>query len=588
MTAAHASVKPAASSPASPASLPYRLRSDTIVWAILAMLVFVIAIVPLLHTIDSAFYQETTYGLSDERSLDAIIEVYTSSQYLGFLWEALMLAVLVTAFALFFGVTMAFLVARTNLRFRGLFDLLIIMPLFLSPFTGLIAWIVLGSERTGFINVAVSSFVALFGFDVGPVIQVWSYPGVVWVMFLFFCPFAYLFTVNNLRSMDASLEESARTTGATQFQAVMKITLPMMVPAIFAAGLLIFVLAAEIYTIPGIIGSTAGFTTLPWQIYIDSTVAPVARAHAAAAGTILLWITIFGILLQRRVTRVSERFVTIGGKGHKQQLIELGGWRWLGYGTILFYVLCAVVLPIGALALFSFMKYSSIHFTSDLFTLDQYRRLFSIANTRVAITNTLMLGLISGAICVVIGGLISYMEMRRSTWLAVAVAFMAVLPVAVPGVVYGIGLLWTYLRTPLYGTVWILLLAYVAKYLPYAVVVSRSSIMQVNKELEESARMSGAGSFTVLRKITMPLLKPALVGLFFFVMLMSIKELSASVLLYTQRGPVLSVLTWSYMESGNFQFAAAVGIMQSVIMLGLVILTRALFGVRIEAVAGRH
>ena len=587
MTTLETSAGSAVEAPA-PKSLPFRLRGDTLVWAFLAMIVFVIAIVPLLHTIDSAFYAETMFGLSDERSLDAVIEVYTSSRYLGFLWEALVLAVTVTCLALALGVSMAFLVARTNLRFRSLFDVLIIMPLFLSPFTGLIAWIVLGSEKTGFLNAAIAKAASFVGLEVGPVVQIWSYPGVVWVMLLFFCPFAYLFTVNNLRSMDASLEESARTTGATQFQAVMKITLPMMLPSIFAAGLLIFVLAAEIYTIPGIIGATAGFTTLPWQIYIDSTVAPVARAHAAAAGTVLLWITIFGILLQRRMTRVAERFVTIGGKGHKLKLIELGGWRWLGYGVIVFYILCAVVLPIGSLTLYSFMKYSTINFTPDVFTFDQYRRLFSIANTRVAITNTLMLGVISGGVCVIIGGLISYMEIRRPSFLAVLVAFLAVLPVAVPGVVYGIGLLWTYIKTPLYGTVWILLLAYIAKYLPYAVVVSRSSIMQVNKELEESARMSGASNFVVLRKITMPLLKSALVGLFFFVMLMSIKELSASVLLYTQRGPVLSVLTWSYMESGNFQFAAAVGVMQSMIMLGLVLITRAVFGVRLEAAAGRH
>jgi iron(III) transport system permease protein len=568
--------------------LPLRWLSETMIWAVLGFIVFVIAIVPLLYTIDSAFYAETSYGLSTERSMAAVIEVYTSSRYLGFLMQALILAGLVTTLALAFGVAMAFIIARTDIRGKGVFDLLIFMPLFLSPFTGLIAWIVLGSSRTGFINLGFAEVVKVFGGEPWPIINIWSYAGVVWVMFLFFCPFAYLFTVNNLKSMDASLEEAARTAGATPFQAVSRITLPMMLPSIFAAGLLIFVLAAEIYTLPGIIGTTAGFTTLPWQIYIDSTVAPLQRAHAAASGTILLWVTVFGILLQRRVTRVSERFVTIGGKGHRSMPLRLGRWRWLAYGIVCFYVLSAVILPLAALILFSFMKYSTISITMDVLTLDQYVKLFSIENTRLAIRNTLMLGILSGAVCVAIGGLISYLDLRRPSWLGSTVALLAVLPIAVPGVVYGIGLLWTYLRTPLYGTVWILMLAYVAKYLPYAVVVSRTGIMQINRELEESARMSGASRWTVIRRITMPLIKPVLLGLFFFVMLMSIKELSASVLLYTQRGPVLSVLTWSYMEAGNFQFAAAVGVMQSAIMLCLVVFTRLVFGIKLESAAGKR
>jgi ABC-type spermidine/putrescine transport system permease subunit II len=220
--------------------------------------------------------------------------------------------------------------------------------------------------------------------------------------------------------------------------------------------------------------------------------------------------------------------------------------------------------------------------STDLFTTTHYRTLFSIDDTRLALRNSLMLGVLSGAVYVAIGALISYMELRRRTWLAATVAFLGVLPVAIPGIVYGIGLLWTYLGTPLYGTVWILLLAYIAKYLPYAIVVSRAGLLQMNRELEECARIVGAGPFTTMTRITAPILKPVLVTIFFLIMLLSIEELSASVLLYSERGPVLSVLTWSYMESGNFQFAGAIGIVQSAIMVGLVLLTRLGFRVNLE------
>jgi iron(III) transport system permease protein len=187
---------------------------------------------------------------------------------------------------------------------------------------------------------------------------------------------------------------------------------------------------------------------------------------------------------------------------------------------------------------------------------------------------------------VLAGFAISLAEIRRPNFATRALAFLSVLPVAVPGLVYGIGLLWTFLPTPLYGTIWVLLFAYVAKFLPYGVVVSRSGLLQIHPELEEGARMCGASPGRAIRQITMPLLKPTLVAVLFFVMLMSIKELSASVLLYTHDSQVLSVLTWHYMDSGDYQFAAAIGVIQTIIMLGIVFLARAIFRVRLESAFG--
>lgn len=563
-------------------SLLWHWGGERLVWALLAVAVFVVAIVPLIYTVNAAFYGETRTGLSNVRDLTAVLNVYTSAEYLGYLANALVLAVLVTVMSLAAGVTMAVLMARTDLPFKNTLDLLIIMPLFLSPFTGLIAWITLGSQKTGFVNVTISAVLNTIGIDPGPIINIWSYAGVVWVMFLFFCPFAYLFTVGSLRAMDSSLEESARTSGATPLQTLLRITIPMALPSILASGLLIFILAAEMYTIPGIIGSTVGFTTLPWQIYQDSTVFPVHRAHAAAAGTMLLWITILGVWLQRRITQRSERFVTVSGKGFRGRPLSLGKARWLALSGVGLYILSADILPFGALLLSSFMKYSAPMITLDIFTLVHYQQIFTLQDMRAALWNTTWLAVLCGAICVFVGLLISFMEVRRPGPATRTLAFLGVLPVAVPGLVYGIGLLWTYIQTPIYGTPWILLMAYVAKFLPYGIVVSRSAIIQLHPELEQSARMSGATGLVALRKITMPLLKPTLIAILFFVMLMSIKELSASILLYNQKSQVLSVLTWHYMDAGNYQFAAAIGVIQTIMMIALVIFTRAIFRVQME------
>ena len=179
------------------------------------------------------------------------------------------------------------------------------------------------------------------------------------------------------------------------------------------------------------------------------------------------------------------------------------------------------------------------------------------------------------------------MDLRRPSPVTKSIAFLSILPVAVPGLVYGLGLLWTYLQTPLYGTIWILLLAHVAKMLPYGVIVSRSGLLQLHPELEESARMCGATPTRAIASITAPLIKPTLIAILFFVMLNSIKELSASILLYSSNSHILSVLTWHYMDNGDYQYAAAIGIIQTAIMIGIVLITRMLFRARLEAAFGQ-
>jgi iron(III) transport system permease protein len=406
-------------------------------------------------------------------------------------------------------------------------------------------------------------------------------------MTLFFCPLVYLFTVGSLRSMNTALEEAARTSGATPIQTLARVTLPLCLPSIFASGLLVFILGAELYTIPGIIGSTAGFTTLPWRIFEDSTAVPVHRAHAAAGGTALLLVTMIGVWLQSRLTRVSERFVTVGGKGFNGRPLALGGWTVAALVLILSYVIAADILPFGALIISSLMKYSSGTLPAEIFTMKHYVNFFATQNMLAALGNTIFLAVLTGVVCVLIGFIISLCELRKPSFATKALAFLAVLPVAVPGLVYGLGLLWTFLRTPLYGSIWILLFAYVAKFLPYGVMVSRTGLMQLHPELAESARMSGASATRTMFAITMPLLKPTLAAILFFVMLMSIKELSASVLLYSQDSEVLSVLTWHYMDAGDYQFAAAIGVVQTVIMVGVVFLAQALFRVRLDRAFGR-
>jgi iron(III) transport system permease protein len=559
---------------------------ERLLWLLLVAFVICICIVPLIFSLDAAFYQETDFGLATARSLAAIIDVYGTMEYYGYLWASLVLGVIVTALSVGIGVTMAMVIARTDIAFKRTLDLLVILPLFLSPFIGLVSWIALGSAHSGFINGLAATLMQGLGMTPTPIIDIWSYAGIVWVMVLFFAPFCYLFTVGNLRSMDASLEESARTSGASPMQTLLRITVPMSMPAILSSALLVFLLSIEMYPIPGTIGTTIGYVALPWQIYQDSTGFPTRFAHAAAASTLLLLVALVGIWLQRRITRRAERFVTVTGKGFNARPLPLGKWAPAAFILFGAYILAADILPFGALIASALMKYSAPTITPEVFTLQHFIDIFTMPNVRSAMWTTIWLAVLSGLICVAVGALISYMEVRRASIYARILAYLAVLPVAIPGITYAVGLLWVFLRTPLYGSSWVLLVAYLARFLPYAVAVSRSGVLQIHPDLEQSARMTGASSLAAIRLITLPLLKPTLIAILFFVMLMSMKELSASVLLASQRSPVLSVLTWQYTDSGDYQFASALGVVQSVMMMVLIVITRAVFRVKLEKTFG--
>lgn len=553
----------------------------------LAAIVAMLVIAPLLNVFHIAFHQETDLGISDVRSTVAMVDVYTTREYLEPLLHTLILALLVTGLSLVVGVGMAVIVARTDIRWRSMWDILIVIPLFMSPFTLLIAWVTLAGPNTGFLNGIGKALLKVGSVRPTDIVNLNSYVGIVWVLFLVSCPLAYLFTIGTLRGMDAALEEASRSAGAGPLRTITTITLPVCLPSILSAGLRIFVLTMETYTIPGIIGSAIGFTTLPWKLFEDAVSLPPRLAHAAAAGTLLLLITGAGVWAQRRITRFSNRYVTITGKGMRTKPFALGRYQWPLLAVLALYVLCADVLPLIALVVSSFLRFSAAVPTADALTLGHYTAFFTERATFAALPNTVVLAIGSALLCVVIGLAISAIDLRKRRFWSTAISGVGILPVAIPGLIFGFGLLWAYISTPMYGTIWILLLAYVARFLPYGIIVSRAAILQVHPSLEECARMSGAGASRALATITFPLVKPTLIAIMFLVMVQSVKELSASILLFTPKSQVLSTLTWQYVESGDFQYAAMVGVIQTVMLVALIVATRYLFGLKLERTIGK-
>jgi iron(III) transport system permease protein len=560
---------------------------ERLVWSMVALAVVVLAIVPLAISLDTAFHAETRFGLSPLHSLAPFLYVYTSWDYWGALGQTVLLSGEVMVLSVVAGVAAAVLVARTNLPQKTLLDVLICMPLFISPFTGLIAWVALGSAKTGFINTGLQAVFGHLGIALPSIVNIWTFQGAAWVMFLSFMPFVYLFTVGSLRSMDGALEESARSVGAGPLQALLSVTIPLCMPSILVSSLIVFVLTAETYTIPGEIGTNAGFTVLSWQIFLDAAGTNVHQARAAAASTMLALVALAALLLQRWITRKSARYVTVTGKGFNGRLMTLGGWRWAAILFIAAYILCATLLPFAALLLSSFLRNSTAVLALNLFTLDHYRHFFNDRETLGSLVNTAFLAVAAAGLCVLAGFVISFADVRRGGVLPKCIAVLSALPVAVPGLVYGIGILWVSLKTPFYGTIWVLLCAYIAKFVPFGVVMSRGGLQQIHPDLEGSARMSGATPAQAVWHVTLPLMRLTLISAAFCVMLLCIKELSASVILYTARSEVLSVMTWHYMDSGNYQFAAAIGVIQTVMMVAIVFAMRAAFSIRLEQTMGR-
>ena len=433
------------------------------------------------------------------------------------------------------------------------------LPIFLSPFAGGVAWVLLGSERSGLINGFLTNW---FGEGAG-IVNVMSFPGLVFVMVLSFAPLAYLFTLGPMLNMDGSLEEASRVGGASVFHTMRKITLPIVLPGVLSAALMVFVLAAEMFSIPGIIGTAAGYRTLPFFIYENTTASPPNWGGAAAAGLLLLLIMLVGTLLQARATKASARFVTISGKGARPVTLKLGKWRWFVFLIPAVYVFLGVILPAAALLLTTFLRYYTPDLTWDLFTLNNWEITLSSTRFQIAIQNTIMVGAATPTVAVIIAFAMSYIRNRTTVAFRSAIETVGMLPVAIPGIVFGVGVLWAYVGSPVYGTVFLLLIAYCARFLPHALRVISAGIVQVDKGLEEASRIAGAGVMKTMRSITVPILKPTVMSAWLLLLIYCMRELNVAIMVYTSNSVVVPVLMWNEMAAGDYQKASILAIIES-------------------------
>jgi iron(III) transport system permease protein len=467
------------------------------------------------------------------------------------------------------GFTLAWIVARTDLRGRGAFEVLNLVPFFLSPYVGAVSWIYLLAPNSGLLQHLSRD---LFGFSLDW-LKIYSIGGVIWILSLFYTPYVYLFVIGPMRQMDAALEDAARVHGASFFYTMRKITIPLLMPALMSGALVVFVTSAGLFDVPLALASPRGIRTMPTEIY-GFVQFPSDLGRASAFGVVVMLTTIILAILQRRFLD-KRRFDTVSGKGYRPRIIELRpAGRAAAYTLEAAYILCGVVLPIVALLMVSVSSIWTGRFKPEAMTLQNYNYvLFSYALTRQAILNSLYLALSGASIGVILAVLQAYYLNRSTSKYRRFIDSVLAMPLGIPGIILGLGFLILAIRTPLYSTLWIILIAYIARFLPMGTRTVSSMLLAINPELEQSARASGATWFQTVRYILLPLLMPAIIAAWLLLFVIFIRELGATILLFAQGTETISVALVILSER-SFGYVAALAVIQLLLLTGAFVVMR--------------
>jgi iron(III) transport system permease protein len=470
---------------------------------------------------------------------------------------------LATVVAVIMGVGLAWITSRTDTPFRRFFDNAFVIPYYLSPFIGAIAWTLLANPRIGFLN---NLFTDVLGFEDAP-LNIYSLTGLVFVMAHYYSPITYLFVAGALRSMDPSLEEASRIHGFGLTATTLRITLPIVMPAITSSALLVFLNAAGQFGIPAVIGIPSHYDVITTRIWVGLGYFPPKYTEAAAFSVILLAISTIVVFLQHRLL-ARKSFATVSGRGFRPTLHKIGVARYLTLAICLSYFFLSIILPYSVLAYTSFQPYLSFEFDPATWTFNQYVELLYNPLTARATVNSLFLGTGGATLTIFFALIVSYVVVRTRAPGRQLLSHLATYPAGVPAVVFAVALLWGYifLPVPIYGTIWMLLVAYIAHYIPFGVRAATSGLMQINPELEESSRIHGGTWIGTICKIVVPLLKPALTAGWILLFVEFIRSLSLSILLYSQDSIVMPVVIYELYETGAYPALAAFSMFQTLLV----------------------
>jgi iron(III) transport system permease protein len=478
-----------------------------------------------------------------------------------------------TALAVVIGLAFSWIVVRTNTPCKRFIAGASMIPLFVPPLVAGVAWGILGSPKTGLIN----TLFKWIGIDFR--VDFYSMSGLILVFGIYYAPYVYMFTASALRNMDPSLEEASEVAGASAFATLFTVTFPLIAPAILASTLLAFVVMLGIYGVPAALGAPANISVLTTYIFKLTAWSPPLYNTAAAVAILLMVVTAFFVWGQQKILS-GRSFATVAGKAFRPRSLDLGPWRWFTFGIASIYLFVVVILPTAALSIAAFRKFLFIPTLDSLFDARQYswvhfNSVFDNPLTMQSIWNSLEVGVLTAVIGGVLAFAIGYTIHRTTVSGRKSIDLLSTLPVAVPGLVVGVAYLWAWIGLPggLYGTIWILVLAFVARFIPDTVKALSTSFLQIHRELEEAAWICGRGMLGTIRTVMLPLARPGVAASMTLLFVLSIRELGSSLFLYTSDTTVMSVLLLDYYEGGNTGKTAAFSLVQTIILAVLLGIT---------------
>ncbi|MET0500486.1 MAG: iron ABC transporter permease [Candidatus Binatia bacterium] len=528
-----------------------------------------LAVLPLFMLVKGSFEMEVApreFVLTLQNYHKAFASEYTYSTFLN----SLIFASGSAGLTFFLGTILAWLTERTNTPLRSLFVPMAVVPLILPGVLESIAWIFLLSPKFGYVNVALMH---LFGLQ-SPPFNVFSLPGMIWVHSVGQVPLAFLMMVAAFKSMDPSLEESAMMSGANTGQTLRRVTLRLLMPTTASVLLILFVRTLESFETPALIGIPARIYVYTSEIYLAFNEYPPDYGRGAALAVGLLLLSAVGVWLYTRSTRESKKFQTVTGKAFRPRQFDLGPWKWVGFSFLMAYFVFVVLLPFLVLFWASFLPFFAAPSWDAVqkLSLDNYNYLLGFRPFWDAMKNSIILATLTATVAMILTSLIAWIVYKSrlpGSWL---LDFLAFIPITIPGIVMGMALILLYVAFPLpiYGTIWLLLIAYVTRYIPYGMRAASGSILQIHSELEEAASASGASWWETFKRVTLPLLRPGIAAGWIYICIVSFREFSTSVLLATGESRVLSILLFTMFEQGQVTIVAAIGILMIVVLLAIV------------------
>ena len=535
---------------------------------LLALFLVLLVLLPMYWLFVTSFRND-----AQQFTLDHYRQLFVDPSFLNPLLTTLWTSAAVGILCLLFAAPMSWLVARTDLPGKRLLRTLILASFATPPFLGAFAWVLLGGPNAGLINQWYYALLGLKPFEAAALLNIFSAGGMVFVMALYTFPYVFTFVANSLDLIPSDLEDASAILGAPAWRTALDVTLPLAAPALLAGFIVAFLQSMTLFGTPAILALPAGIDTMTTKIW-SLFQFPPQLGLAAAVSLPLLLITV--ALLKAQAAIMGRRgYSILGGKSTGMRFLRLGPWKALALLLFAIVLGCSIVLPYGALLRTAFVKTWSGPLDWQNLTIEHWRFVFfEFSQTRLAFQNTFILGIAAATAGTALVTIVGYLSLRQIVWGHRYLAFLATAPVAIPGIVLAVGLFLSYTQPPfvLYGTLSIIFLAYLTKELPVGYQTIGASLKAVHPELEDASRIFGANRLRALMDITAPLVRNGVIATWIFIFIGSIRELSATILLFTARTKTISVTMFDLRESNDWGPIAVLSITMLAITFVMIML----------------